>query len=205
MDDDQPRTPDEMLALLEAERRRAAAALEPDIRLVYGVWGGAWLIGFGVLWLSAATRGTPGPLAAAVFAVLMTGAMVVTVVHSVRRTAGVRGRSARVGAMYGWTWGLAFAALSVIMGSANRLGVGAEAVGVLWTALAGLLVGILYLIGGALWQDRVQYGLGIWVLGCSAAGAVVGFPGCYLVMGLAGGGGFAVAALLLGRRRRESR
>lgn len=205
MDDDRPRTPDEMLALLEAERRRAAAALEPDIRLVYGVWGAAWLVGFGALWWSAAARGVPGPLAATLFAVLIIAAIVVTIVHTARRTAGVQGRSARVGAMYGWSWTLAFVALAVILGNAARLGVSTEVLGVLWTAIAGLVVGILYLVGGALWEDRVQYGLGLWVLVCSAAGSLAGFPGCYLVMSLAGGGGFAVGAVVLGHRQRVAR
>ena len=35
----------ESLALIEAQRRRVTAQIEPDIRLLYGVWGLALLVG----------------------------------------------------------------------------------------------------------------------------------------------------------------
>jgi hypothetical protein len=74
---------------------------------------------------------------------------------------------------------------------------------VLWSAGSGLVVGILYLVGGALWQDRVQYGLGAWILAASAAGALAGSPAVYLVMSLAGGGGFLLAAAWFAVRARS--
>ena len=42
--------PAAMLALVEGERARAERAVEPDVRLVYAVWGTAWLVGFLVFW-----------------------------------------------------------------------------------------------------------------------------------------------------------
>ncbi len=33
------------LAEIEAEQARAGRELEPDARLIYGVWGAAWLVG----------------------------------------------------------------------------------------------------------------------------------------------------------------
>src|SRR5688500_14167149 len=41
---------DAILAGVEKDRASAAAAIEPDPRLVYGVWGTAWLLGFGLLY-----------------------------------------------------------------------------------------------------------------------------------------------------------
>lgn len=195
----------ELLELLEAEQERAARAIEPDPRLIFAVWGAAWLIGFLGLWAStsAASPVEVSEITAGLgFFVLFVLAVVVTVVHIGRRTAGVRGVSSRVGAMYGWGWFLSFGALSAIM-TGTRSQVPLETWSLLWAVLSGLVVGALYLAGGALWQDRVQYGLGVWILVSSAAGGLAGYPHAYLVMALAGGGGFLLAALFFSARGRR--
>ena len=197
--------PQTMLGLLDDERSRTARALDPDPGLIYGSWGLAWAVGFLLLW--SAARGTPLDLplgaAGALFAACLLGAVVVTVVHIGRRAAGIRGVSSRVGAMYGWSWFLAFACLTVVMTGADRAGLPDTTLGLLWSTLSGLVVGTLYLAGGALWQDGVQYGLGLWILVASAAGSLAGYPGSYLTMAVSGGGGFLLAAayfVLRGRR-----
>lgn len=202
-------TPGQLLALVEAERASTSAAIEPDPRLLYGAWGLAWLLGFATLYVSRADSGpvdvAPVPAGIAFF-VLLASAMATTGVHMARRFAGVRGVSSRVGAMYGWAWLIGFASYAAIMGGAARAGVEDPVMGLLWSAGSGLVVGLLYLAGGALWQDRVQYGLGAWILLISGAGALAGTPGIYLVMSLAGGGGFLLAAAFFAiRRSRGSR
>jgi hypothetical protein len=199
--------PETMLGLLENERARTAQALDPDPRLIYGSWGAAWAVGFLLLW--SAARGGPVDLplglAGALFAACLLGALVTTAVHIGRRTAGIRGVSSRVGAMYGWTWFLAFGCLTVVMTGVIRLGLPDETIGLLWSTLSGLVVGTLYLAGGALWQDRVMYGLGLWILVTSAAGSLAGYPDVLLTMAVCGGGGFLLAAAFFtarGRRRR---
>lgn len=200
---DEELTPGELLALVEGERARTSAAIEPDPRLVYGVWGIAWLLGFAALYVARAGTG-PVDVAPAVagiaFFLLFVAAMVVTGFHMARRFAGVRGLSSRVGAMYGWAWLIGFTTYAAIMGGAQRAGVEDPVMGLLWSAGSGLVVGLLYLAGGALWQDRVQYGLGAWILLASGAGALAGTPGIYLVMSLAGGGGFLLAAAFFALR-----
>jgi hypothetical protein len=199
--------PAAMLDLLESERERASGALEPDARLIYGAWGSAWFVGFLLLWSAARSRPLDIPLrvAGALFAACLIGAVVTTVIHVVRRTAGVRGASSRVGAMYGWAWFLAFVTLNIVMVGLQRAGAPDATVGLLWSTLSGLVVGTLYLAGGALWQDRVQYGLGLWILVASAAGALAGYPGVYLTMAIFGGGGFLVAAAYFTVRAGRSR
>lgn len=135
-----------------------------------------------------------------IFFLLLVSAMVVTGVHMARRFAGVRGVSSRVGAMYGWAWTLGFVAYAAIMAGAVRAGADDPVMNVLWSAGSGLVVGLLYLAGGAMWQDPVQYGLGVWILLASAAGALAGSPANYLVMSLAGGGGFLLAAAYFASR-----
>ncbi|MHB1473947.1 MAG: hypothetical protein ACYCV4_10030 [Dermatophilaceae bacterium] len=197
LDEDSPLSAEESLALVEAERARTSSAIAPDPRLLYGVWGLAWLLGFAGLYLASADTGPvamPPAVAGIAFFLLLLAATVVTGVHMARRFAGVRGVSSQVGAMYGWAWPIGFTAYAAIMGGAQRAGVEGPVMGLLWSAGSGLVVGLLYLAGGALWQDRVQYGLGAWILLASGLGALAGTPGVYLVMSLAGGGGFLLAA-----------
>ncbi len=194
---EQDLAPAELLALVEAEQARTSAALEPDARLIYGCWGLAWLLGFGSLYLARAEIGPvelAPSVAGLVFFGLLVAAMVITGMHMSRRFAGVRGVSTRIGAMYGWAWVLGFSTYAAILTGAGRAGVDEPVLGLLWSTGSGLVVGLLYVAGGALWQDWIQYGLGAWILVASAAGALAGTPGVYLVMSLAGGGGFLLAA-----------
>jgi hypothetical protein len=186
-----------MLALLESERARAATALGSDLRLLYGIWGVAWLVGFLTRW-SGTGRGpvhVPGPLAVGVFNVCIAGAVVLTIAHHVRRSAGVRGPSVRSGAMYGWAWFWVFGALGAVMSSLYAAGLDEERITLLWSVLSGVAVGTLYLGSAAIARDWVEYGIGAWVLVVSAVASFAGYPGVFLVMGLAGGGGFLLAAL----------
>lgn len=197
----------QMLEMLDAERDRAIRALVPDPRLLYGVWGMAWLVGFVALWFATGDTGgpdVPTPLAATLFGACQVGAVALTIVHIARRSAGVRGHSSRIGAMYGWAWGLAFLTLFAVMSGAYEAGISKDLASTLWPVLSGLIVGTLYLAGGAIWNDMLQYRLGVVILLASAGGALAGYPAVYLVMGLGGGGGFLAAATYYAVRRRES-
>ena len=146
----------------------------------------------------------PAAPAAVLFGACITGAIAVTIVHITRRTSGLRGESSRVGALYGWAWFLALGTQTVILNAAYRHGLPDELNALLWPVLSGLVVGTLYLAGGALWQEDLQYRLGVWILVASAAGAIAGYPGVYLVMCLAGGGGFLAAAAYYAVRMRRA-
>jgi hypothetical protein len=196
--------PQALLALIESEKARTQQALDPDPRLIFGVWGIAWLVGFLAFWSAASDEvawDLPLGAAGAFFFLCLASAVVVTMVHVGRRAVGVRGVSSTTGAMYGWTWFLSFLTLTVIMASAINRGLPEELIGLLWSVLSGLVVGSLYLAGGAVWQDRFQFGLGVWILVCSAAGAIAGYPSVFLVMALAGGGGFLLAAAFFALRQ----
>jgi len=53
---------------------------------------------------------------------------------------------------------------------------------------------VLYLAGGAIWRDRFQYGMGVWIILAAAASPFVGVPANYLVLAFGGGGGLLAAA-----------
>lgn len=198
---------EESLALIEEQRGRVGRDLEPDAVLLFGAWGLAWLIGFAGIY--AAERGWAGlsQLAAGVlfFALLMT-ALAVTAVQVVRSARGVRGVSSQMGAMYGWSWLLGFGCLAAINAGLARQGGGLaeEQWALFGPAGALLVVGLVYLGGGAMWRDRVQYGLGVWILTTDAVSVFAGVPGNSLVLAVAGGGGFLAAAAWFAVQRRRA-
>lgn len=196
--------------LIAESQQRARVGTAPDGRLLFGTWALAWGIGFGVLWSSArATGGSPDGPAFAVFFVAIAAAVALTIVHTVRRTGGTRGPSARAGAMWGWGWCLGFVTYPLVVGGIGRAGASDEVIGLVANALSCVIVGLMYIGGAALFGELRLYLLGVWILLIGGAATVAGMPGTYLVMCLAGGGGFlvmfVVEAVLTARRRAPSR
>src|SRR5664280_2378896 len=196
-DEDHPLSVGESLALIESQQREVHRRLGVNAALFYGPWGAAYLLGFGSVFLtypSAVPLRLPGGVAAVITGVLFAAAVVLSVVNGTRVGRGVRGPSRMVGAMYGWSWTLGFSALAAVNIGVTRLGLPADAVTLLWSGSSLLLVGVLYLASGALFQDRFQYGLGVWMLVSGACSVFAGVPGNFVVVALAGGGGLFLAS-----------
>ena len=200
-------TPAEGLALVRQQTARVREGTDVRVELLYGAWGVAWLVGFAALW-AAGSAGAPvrpsTPVAGSVLGLLMVAAVVVTVAHTVRQTRGVVSPDALRGALYGWTWFVSFAALTAVLITLGRQGVDPDLLDVLWPACSCLLVAALYMMGSAVWRDPHMFALGAWFAVCVVAGVVVGTPGMFAVMSLAGGGGFLVLAAWFALRRRRS-
>lgn len=196
-DEDRLLSAGESLALVGRVQQKVNRQLGVNVALFYGPWGAAYLLGFGAVFLtypSIVSFRLPGGVAAVITGVLFGTALIVSLVNGTRPGRGVRGPSKVVGAMYGWSWTLGFSALAAINIGVSRLGLPPNAVTLLWSGSALLLVGVLYLAGGALWQDRFQYGLGVWMLVTGAASVWAGVPGNFAVLSLAGGGGLLLTA-----------
>lgn len=190
-------------ALIAEQRARVASKTTVDATFLFTAWGVAWLVGFGLLW--AAERDLlPMEREAAppVFLALLMGAGVLTAVHVGRRTAGVHGTSAGQRAMYGWTWVAAFAVFVALDVALARTGASPAVLAVVGAAVPPLIVGVLYMAGGAIWSDRTQFTLGGWICAVTVVAAAVGWPHMLAVMALAGGGGMIAAALVAQRDRR---
>ncbi len=201
----EPLTLEQTRQIIDSQRARVDAALVVDESRLYTAWGGAWLVGFLGLWATSGTDALPAsarPAAFAVFFLLLAAALVFTAVHIARATRGLQGVSATTGRMYGWSWFVSFAALPVLIGSTERVGAPVSTIDVLWTTLPALLVGVHFMLAGAMWQDRTGFVLGGWIVLSACLAALTGPPGAYLVMSLAGGGGFLVAAGCSATRRR---
>jgi len=194
---DDPLSAGESLALIERQHQQAQRGLEPNVVLFFGPWGVAYLFGFGAIFLTYPTAlpiRLAGWAAAVVTAILFASAVVITAVTGARAGRGLRGPSQAAGIMYGWSWTLGFSALTAVNLGVTRLGLPDEAVTLLWSGSSLLLVGVLYLGGGALFQDRFQYGLGVWMLVSGACSVFAGVPGNFAVVALAGGGGLLLTA-----------
>ena len=194
-------------ALIAEQRARVAAATDVDARILFGAWGLAWLIGYGLVWdaaLDSPRLGLAQDHAGLTFGGLVMAGLVVTAVHLTRRSAGVRGTSATQGAMYGWAWGLSFAGLFALSSALGRAGVGNEAIMLAATIVTPLIVGALYMAGAAIWGYPTQFALGAWISVVTIVAAVVGMPHMLLVMSLAGGGGMLVTAGVDAALRRRS-
>ena len=186
--------PAALLALIAQQREATRRRTEPSLAVIATAWGGAWLIGYLVLYLTARSDGTPPPWAFGVFSAMLVLAIVVTAVHIGRRSRGITGESATVGAMYGWTWVIGFLVASLVFGGAVRAGASSEVMAVLTNGVSSLVVGLIYLAGGMLWREWRMFALGGWIAVIAGVASLTGTPALYLVMALAGGGGFLVAA-----------
>ena len=173
------------LAIIAAQRTLADET-RPSGPLLFGLWGAAWLVGYGALWLTTRDDGNASVLAVAVAITGGVVALVVTVAHVLHRTRGIAGASAREGTLYGLAWPVGFLAQSMIVGGLSQAGASGEVLSLAANAIAALVVGLLYIAGGLLWCATSMYVLGAWMALTGAAAALTGFPDAYLVMALAG-------------------
>lgn len=192
--------------LLQRSADHARERLMVNQPLIYGVWGLAWLIGCGAMWLSVVGqhpfRGAAG-WAAAVLGAGIFLAIVATGIATGRASRGIGGVSARQGMMYGLAWPAGFAALFVIIGAASHFGASPTVMGVIGAAGPLLLVGLVYMVAAGMWLDRIMFWLGAWELLVAAVGAWTGPVGVLFMDAVAGGGGFLAASALVAWQNRS--
>lgn len=190
------------LAIIAAQRQRADDT-RPSGAVLFALWGAAWFVGYGAFWLTSRDDGRPSLPAVVVAITVGVVALVITIVHVMHRTRGIAGASARQGALYGLAWPIGFLAQSMIVGGLGRAGASDEVTALAANAIAALVVGLLYVAGGLLWDATSMYVLGAWMALTGAAAALIGVPESYLVMALAGGGGMLVGAVVVKVRARD--
>jgi len=198
--------PQAAMDLLTDTQRRAGRALDVNGAVLYGVWGMAWLIGYLAIWLSVHGHTVYQPPAAWAFSVLgvgMVAALVATGLTIGRAVHGVTGVSSSSGNMYGWAWLLGFVCLYAMLAGMSRAGASAAVIGLFASTGPVLVVSLMYLVGGALWRDRTMFVVGGWLVLVNVVAVLVGVEPFGLIMGIAGGGGFLVAAAFEARRRRS--
>jgi len=210
-------TPDEALDpaaamnLYRTGRARARTAGTDLSRLWMATWGVAWLVGYLCLWAGSRMRdGEPPAWAAGVFFGLLAVAAVVSMVAGLRSSRRVVGPTALAGALYGWSWFVAFGGgMTILALVVNRYDVSGPAVAVLYNSVVALIAGSLYLAGSAAFKEPAMFAIGTVFVVLGVIGALAGVPAGYLVMALAGGGlmliGFVVATVLTVHARTAAR
>jgi hypothetical protein len=204
-DGDRVPSPEETLRLIEEQQAATVRRLRGNPLLLYVPWGIAWLIGFTCFFLHYGLDGVPyapisQPQALTVLMITQMLAGAAAAYEITRMSSGVRGAISAKGAMYGYSW---FAGMAVMTVTAIRFSPMlpiAEA-GLLWAATSLLVVGVLYMTGGAIYMDWRMFFIGVWVHAVNATGVLLG-PGWHaLLTALLLGGGMIVAGLWWGRRR----
>ena len=194
-DTDHVPDPQEAMLTYYKQYKRTQMDLTTASRATYLAWGIAWLIGFGVLWISGrSTSGEPSTWAFTLFGTFFVAAWVVSAFIGVREGRSTQGASSISGAIYGWAWFLSFAAgLFMVTWFCKTYDIAPSLSGVLYISVSALLVGALYIAGAAIWQNRSMLVIGTWMLVLCVCGIIVGVPTGYLVMALAGGGGMLIS------------
>ncbi len=200
-EDSPPASPAESLRMIVEQREAAERRLSPDPLVFFGPWGVAWLAGFGLMFLRHGPGGRilvpmPAWLPLAVLFALLIGAAILSGVLAGRTYRHVHGRSSVQGAMYGFSWFIAFAGMGLTLQRFSDILPIPDA-GLLWATVAVGLTGALHMAGGAIWQDRMLFGLGVWITLINIVGIVLG-PGWHsLVISLAGGAVMLVLGIVL--------
>ncbi|WP_433787709.1 hypothetical protein ACQPX6_12875 [Actinomycetospora sp. CA-101289] len=203
-DPDHALSPEDSLALIDAQRRTTQRRLRPHPLALFLPWGLVYVVAFGAVWLTLGPGLLPAPATVVVVALAVVGAVATMLTALVRSHHGVEGPTRRVATRYGGSWALAFATLGVVNSQLIGLGVAPTTISLIWSSSALIVVGLLTLAGGLLWPGSGQYVLGVWILVSAALSIIVGYPTNFLVLSLAGGGGFVVLALVAWARGRQT-
>lgn len=206
--EDAPLDPAAMLALSTGQQKRVSSQFVRPVVTMLAAWGVAWLVGFLALWLALeaeAPFSVPSAVAGPLFGILIAGAIVLSIVIGSRMSRGLRGSSVFSGAVYGWTWSIASFAVFLVGQSLVNAGMPVELSMLYYPTIYGVVAGILYLAGAALWTDKTQLFLGLWIIVVSVASSFAGTPTNLLFMALLGGGGFLVGAAFVLVRTRAAR
>lgn len=192
--------PAESLRLIEREQAQAERGLTPDPRVFLWPWGVAWLVGFAVYFLRFGPDervfvAFPDWFPLALLLALMIVAGIITGIHGARAGRWISGPSSRQGAMYGFTWTIAFTTMAVVLSRVSPVVPDAQ-LNLLWAGVMVGLTGALHMAGGAMYADRNLFVLGAYTSAVNVVGVLAG-PGWHsLILAVAGGGGMLVAGAL---------
>lgn len=176
---------------------------EVDSRAAYASFASAYVLGHGAAALAKGADpvlALPGWLPLALLGAGLVAGTVQSIGAANRAQRGASKSEQFAAKLVAASWATGFAALFlVITGLTSAFGK-PELQDVLWPAGSTLVVGLLYLAEGAVRRNTLHYGLGTWLALVSGTALLLPTPGLYWLLAVAGGGGYAVAAVLERRR-----
>jgi len=186
-------------AIMRETRDRARRALVVKRPVLLAVWGAAWMVSDGVIWLSVREqRPYQGPTPAALLTLTMViaAAAVFAVIYVGRAASGVGGLSAQQRRILLWSYLGGYVALFTLEAAIDHAGASRAVLGVYGAAAPILLVALIIAASGAVFLDWSLLGLGLWLLAVAAGGGFAGPVTVWAVSALAGGGALLVTAVI---------
>ena len=197
-----PAGPEEALAVVDAQRSTYLKRHEIKAAPLLTAWGLAWLVGYAALALYREPDYDMPRVPYLFFCGCLAAALLFTFAYIIPKARGVRGRSSREGTYCGLAWALGMALGAVILSRLNaylaavNTGQANEVASVVSNAVPCLVVGVIFLMSAALWNEAVMGVLGGWILLVTLVVTIVGMPWAWWIMSVAGGGGMLVAAVV---------
>lgn len=200
--DDQQGDPAKILQAIDEQQLQARKQLAPDTRLLYGSWGAAWLVGFTALYLAfipAEMPLLPFWLSAVIAAAALVAAIAFSATHSASKGSGSRGPSMVLGAIFGNIFPVALTLVGLLGWRLASGGVSPEMMLSYWVTAFCLVIGVLFVAGAVLFNDRSQLIFGCWTLLAGLVSVTLP-PPHNLLAGVAGGLGFLALAFIHSRQ-----
>ena len=197
-----PAGPEEALAVVDAQRSTYLKRHEIKAAPLLTAWGLAWLVGYAALALYREPDYDMPRVPYLFFCGCLAAALLFTFAYIIPKARGVRGRSSREGTYCGLAWTLGMSLGAVILSRLNVLlaavntGQANEVASVVSNAVPCLVVGVIFLMSAALWDETVMGVLGGWILLITLVVTIAGMPWAWWIMSVAGGGGMLVAAVV---------
>ena len=161
-----PAGPDEALAVVEAQRSAYLKRHRVKATPVLVAWGLAWLLGYAALALSRRADYSLPLVPYLFFCGCLAAALLFTFAYIVPKVRGIRGRSSREGTYYSLAWFLGMPLSALILSRVNAFladlntSQANEVASVVSNALPCLVVGVIFLMSAALWNEVVMGGPG---------------------------------------------
>lgn len=197
-----PAGPEEALAVVDAQRSTYLKRHEIKAAPLLTAWGLAWLVGYAALALYREPDYDMPRVPYLFFCGCLAAALLFTFAYIIPKARGVRGRSSREGTYCGLAWALGMPLGAVILSRLNAYlatvdtSQANEVASVVSNAVPCLVVGIIFLMSAALWDEAVMGVLGGWILLVTLVVTIAGMPWAWWIMSVAGGGGMLVAAVV---------
>ena len=197
-----PAGPEEALAVVDAQRSTYLKRHEIKAAPLLTAWGLAWLVGYAALALYREPDYDMPRVPYLFFCGCLAAALLFTFAYIIPKARGVRCRSSREGTYCGLAWTLGMSLGAVILSRLNaylaavNTGQANEVASVVSNAVPCLVVGVIFLMSAALWNEAVMGVLGGWILLVTLVVTIVGMPWAWWIMSVAGGGGMLVAAVV---------
>lgn len=197
-----PAGPEEALAVVDAQRSTYLKRHEIKAAPLLTAWGLAWLVGYAALALYREPDYDLPRVPYLFFCGCLAAALLFTFAYIIPKARGVRGRSSREGTYCGLAWALGMPLGAVILSRLNAYlatvdtSQANEVASVVSNAVPCLVVGVIFLMSAALWDEAVMGVLGGWILLVTLVVTIAGMPWAWWIMSVAGGGGMLVAAVV---------